>query len=184
MRPLLPSQWETERLSIRDSALDELPELEVVSEACSYVNEWTGWRSEEHPGESLSAALTDGVLPPGGSKQFYRIQSIRLRDTERVIGFLAGYHGWPTTDTFFVTEVMIHPEFQGQGYGRELARELCDLVGTLGAYTRIRLLAALKNWPALRFWMRAGFDRLVDYQGDKRYSAETFAYLMLEKSVP
>jgi len=31
MRPLLPSQWETERLSIRDSVLDKLPEQEAIT---------------------------------------------------------------------------------------------------------------------------------------------------------
>jgi ribosomal protein S18 acetylase RimI-like enzyme len=181
VRPTLSSQWQTERLFVRDSVLDELAELEAIADACIYVNEWTGWRAGEHPDESLRSALTDGILPPGGSQEFYRMQTIRLRDTGRAIGFLASYHGWPTTDTFFVTELMIHPQFQGQGYGRELVRALCNRVVTLGSYTCMRLLVALKNWPALRFWMRAGFDRLVDYRGDKRYSPETFAYLMLEK---
>jgi ribosomal protein S18 acetylase RimI-like enzyme len=181
---MLPAEWQTERLIVRDSVLDELPGLEAVVEACSYIHEWTGYRPEDHPGDSLRSALTVGDLPPNGSKEFYRMQSIRLRDTGHLIGWLAGYHGWPAADTFFVTYLMIDPQFQSQGYGRELAREWSDLVVRLGAYARMRLLAALKNWPALRFWMRAGFDRIVDYKGDKRHSAETYAYLMLEKPLP
>jgi ribosomal protein S18 acetylase RimI-like enzyme len=181
---LLPFVWQTARLSVRDSVLDDLPELEAVADTCLYVNEWTGWRAEEHAGESLRNAVIDGLPPPNGSKELYRMQTIRLRDTERAIGFVACYHGWPEPDTFYITEVMIDAQFQGQGYGRELARGLTDAVVRLGAYRRICLLAALKNWPALRFWMRAGYDRMVDYRGDERYSAETFAYLMLEKALP
>jgi ribosomal protein S18 acetylase RimI-like enzyme len=181
--PTLPSLWQTERLSVRDSVLDDLPELEAVAHTCLYVNEWTGWRAEEHPGESLRCAVSDGLPPPNGSKELYRMQTIRLRSTERAIGFAGCYHGWPEPDTFYVTEVMIDAQFQGQGYGQELARGLTDQVAQLGAYRRICLLAALKNWPALRFWMRAGFDRMVDYKGDKRHSPETFAYLMLEKAL-
>ena len=181
--PMLPSLWQTERLSVRDSVVDELPELEAVADTCLYVNAWTGWRAEEHPGESLRNAVTDGLPPPDGSKELYRMQTIRLRSTNRVIGFVAGYHGWPDPDTFYITEVMIDAQFQGQGYGRELASGLTDAVAQLGAYGRICLLAALKNWPALRFWMRAGYNRMVDYRGDKRHSPETFAYLMLEKAL-
>jgi hypothetical protein len=40
VRALLPSEWHTERLSVRDSVLDELPVLEAVADACQYVNEW------------------------------------------------------------------------------------------------------------------------------------------------
>jgi ribosomal protein S18 acetylase RimI-like enzyme len=181
---MLPSRWQTERLSIRDSVLDELPELEAVVAACSYIHEWTGYRPEDHPGDSLRSALTDGELPPNGSKEFHRMQSIRLRDKGHLIGYLAAYHGWPTAGSFFITYLMIGPQFQGQGYGTELTRAWSDLVLQLGAYTRMRLLAALKNWPALRFWIRAGFDRIVDYRGDERHSPETFAYLMLEKLLP
>ena len=42
-------------------------ELEAVADSCMYVNEWTGWRGEDHPGESLRNAVFDGLPPPDGS---------------------------------------------------------------------------------------------------------------------
>jgi ribosomal protein S18 acetylase RimI-like enzyme len=47
----------------------------------------------------------------------------------------------------------------------------------------MRLYAHLNNWPALRFWTRAGYDKIVMIAGDKVYSDEADAYVMLERSL-
>jgi ribosomal protein S18 acetylase RimI-like enzyme len=178
---LLPRAWETPRLAIEDSTRDEVPGLQEVCDACRYIEEWSGWKAEEHPGETMLSVFTDGELPPNGSKELFRLQSIRLRDTRQLIGFLEAYHGFPTPDTFWILYLAIHPRAQGQGYGQELVRALSQVLKRTGTYARIRLIVDLKNWPALRFWVQSGFDRIVNVQGDKVHSAETFACIVVEK---
>ena len=97
-----------------------------------------------------------------------------------MIGFLAIYHGYPTADIVIINYLIIHPDFQGKGYGQELVRGLCDQVKSLG-YQGMRTMVDVKNWPALRFWSQVGFDKIIQYLGDKVISEKTFAHLWLEK---
>jgi len=183
--PMIPSYWETQRLTVKDSVMADLPELDQILIACAYIEEWSGWRHEHPEGQSeksMRPLLTEGELPPNGSKEFFRLQSIRLGEAGPIIGFLAIYHGFPTADIVWILYLFIHPNFQGKGYGQESARGLAEQLRRLG-FSGMRLVVDVKNWPAMRFWIQDGFDRIVDMMGDKTISEETFAHLILEKSL-
>jgi ribosomal protein S18 acetylase RimI-like enzyme len=92
------------------------------------------------------------------------------------------YRGFPTPNIFWIVYLAIHPDFQGKGYGREFMTGLSDQVKSLG-YTSIRLVVDVKNWPAMRFWVQEGFDMIIYMMGDKIMSENTFAQLILEKSL-
>ena len=152
---LIPNQWKTGHLVVKDSTAADIPELIQVQVACAYMEEWSGWKymkelagwkQDDHPEQSTLTFITEGELPPNGSKEFWRVQSLRLSDTGQMIGFLAVYHGLPTANFVYVNYLLIHPDFQGQGYGQELVRGLCDQVKSLG-YTGMRTLVDVKNWP-------------------------------------
>jgi ribosomal protein S18 acetylase RimI-like enzyme len=186
---MISNQWQTQHLVVKDSILDDVAELVQIQAACAYMEEWSGWKQvkeghpkqkEDHPEQSTLAFITEGELPPNGSKEFWRVQSLRLSDTGQMIGFLAIYHGYPTDNFVWINYLFIHPNFQGKGYGQELVRGLCDKVKSLG-YTGMRTIVDLKNWPAVRFWSQVGFDKIIQYHGDKIISDNTFAHLTLEK---
>jgi ribosomal protein S18 acetylase RimI-like enzyme len=166
---------------VEDSTLAEATELQQVHDACRYIEAWTGALSDSQEAQTMLSALQGGDLPPGGSKEFFRLQSIRSKAASQLIGFADIYHGYPTSDIFWVGFLGIHPTYQGQGYGREFVQGLVEEVAGLGAYSAIRLGVALKNWPALRFWTRVGFDRIVEIRGDRVYSEQSFAFLYLER---
>ena len=174
----LPAQWKTTQLIVTDSQLEENLELQRVCDACAYIDEWTGL--SDRP---ILSILKDGDLPPNGSKEFFRLQSIRLVSTHQLIGYLEMYHGYPTADVFWIGMFGIDPQFHGQHYGQELINRLIELVRELQGYSKIGLGVALKNWPAIRFWVNAGFDRIIKISGDKTYSKDTFAFLSLEKAL-
>ena len=177
---LIPNQWETQHLKIEDSLLADIPDLDKIFAACAYMEEWSGWKSEPGSAKSMLPMLTEGELPPNGSKEFFRLQSLRLSGTGQMIGFLALYHGFPTANFVWIGYLFIHPDFQGKGYGQELVCGLSDKVKSLG-YSGMRTLVDVKNWPALRFWVQGGFDKIIQYHGDKILSENTFAHLTLEK---
>jgi diamine N-acetyltransferase len=189
---MIPNQWETAHLVVKDSIMADLPELDHVFAGCAYMQEWSGWgiayfppegsKTDDHPESAAYTLLTEGELPPNGSKEFFRLQSIRLRDTGQMIGFVSMYHGYPTANIVGITYLFIHPDFQGKGHGQELVCGLCDQLMEL-EFTAIRLLVDVKNWPALRFWVQAGFDKIIQYHGDKILSDKTFAHLTLEKTL-
>jgi len=174
----LPNHWETARLFVDDSLFDEQFELQRVCDACAYIDKWTGL--SDRP---IVSIIENGDLPPNGSKEFFRLQSIRLASIHQLIGYLNIYHGYPTAEVFWIGMLGIDPQFQGQGYGQELTSRLIELVEELQSYSKIGLGVALKNWPAIRFWVSAGFDRIIKISGDKIYSNDSFAFLYLEKKL-
>ena len=180
---LLPTQWATQRLRVKDSTPDDVPELQKIYDACAYIEEWTGLTATDETEQPILSALMGGDLPPNGSKEFFRLQSVELSGTSQLIGYLQMYHGYPTADVFWVATLAIHPRFQGMGYGQELVCGLTKAVSELGDFGTIRLGVALKNWPALRFWTQAGFDKIVGIKGDKIHADKTFAFVTLEKSL-
>ena len=180
-RMLLSNQWKTKRLTVRDSTLDEVPELQQINDAVPQIRGWTGIETQDGPADPIQAALVGDVLPPNGSKELSRLQSIRLCLTGQLIGFLGVYHGFPDAETLWIVVIAIHPSFQRQGYGSELMGELSRLVARLEPFTRMRGFICHENLPSLRFFVQAGFDRIVTIAEDPTHAGEF--HFMLEKSI-
>ena len=45
------------------------------------------------------------------------------------------------------------------------------------------LAVALKNWAAIRFWVKQVFNRVEGVHGDDDYAADAFATLVVERSL-
>ncbi len=50
-------------------------------------------------------------------------------------------------------------------------------------YTHTRVNIAVKNWPAIRFWTKAGFNEISGIFGDRIHSENTFANIELIKTL-
>jgi RimJ/RimL family protein N-acetyltransferase len=187
-RNLLPHFWQTERLSISDSILDEIPELQQINDLVPQTENWMDTEEHEGPLNSMRYALEHGSLPPipERSKDFFRLQSVRLRASGELIGFLAAYHGFPQEDVFWPNAVTLHPDFQGKGYGTELLRGLCDTVQQLGSYTCLRTYVHLGNLRSLRMCVKAGLNKILEVAEapEKDRPGETSVHVLLEISFP
>ena len=183
-RNLLPGKWKTERLKVEDSTLDEVQELQQINDAVPQTQSWMRVEGQDEAECSMLSALKVGVLPPipNRSKEFFRLQSIRLSSSEELIGFLGVYHGFPKEDIFWINALTFHPKFQGKGYGPELLSGLIEIVKQSGSYTCMRSYASLTNWPTLRLCVKVGLNRMVEIVGDKVHSDKAEAHVLLEKS--
>lgn len=179
----LPSKWKTDRFGVEDSTFDEVQELQQIYDAVPQTQGWTRVNGEDEPEYPMLYVLKVGVLPPDGSLEFFRLQSIRFRDTNQLIGFLGVYHGFPQEDILWINTLTIHPKFQGKGYGSELMIGLSNAVKQLNNYSRIRTFVPLTNWPSLRLCVKAGLDKIVMIVGDKVHSKNAESHVMLEKSI-
>ena len=45
------------------------------------------------------------------------------------------------------------------------------------------LAVHLKNWKALRFWTKAGFDKIIGIYGDKVFGEDKYSLIALEKAL-
>ncbi|WP_338706840.1 GNAT family N-acetyltransferase [Paenibacillus amylolyticus] len=175
----LPVEWKSDRLIISNVEESDIPELESLYETSRYLHQWDG---QEHDRNYVKECFEEGHLPPEGRLENYRIQSIRTNEDDRYIGLLSVYHGYPSEDSIYLEFLYIQSEIQKQGYGQELIQALTRHFSELG-YKEIRINVALKNWTALRFWIKSGFNQISRIYGDLEHSEDTVANTELIKSL-
>lgn len=173
---LIKNYWETSKLVIKDSIIDESDKLMILySKANKYMRVVNGTG-----GKSPIKCIEEGNLPNGGNKEFYKIQSIYLKESIDIIGYIEIYHGYPKKDVLYVGFLYINPEFQHKGFGQEVVKNFINEAYDAG-YSRVYINIDLKNWPSLRFWTKLGFDKIIGIYGDKEYTENTYASVELEK---
>ncbi|SFJ16751.1 GNAT family N-acetyltransferase [Thermoflavimicrobium dichotomicum] len=179
---LIPDYWETRRLYIRDAIMDQdLEYLQSLYDKSAYIGKWDNHRRNVED-QYIFRCLTEGDLPPNGRKELFKVQPIFHKESNEMMGLIFLYHGYPSPDILWIAFFFISQEYQAQKYGQEVIQQLFH--GARGAnYTKVRLGVALKNWPALRFWTRLGFNRIIGVFGDPIHSEYTFSSVVLEASL-
>ena len=181
MVELISSYWETERLFIRDALLEkDLDNLQTLWESTAYIGEYDGYPQRNK--DDMYHYLRDGDLPPGGKKEYFKIKPVFIKETSEMIGYITMYHGYPDNKSLWVTFFYVNKKKQGQGYGHEVINRLTVEAEKVG-FQSVLLTVALKNWEAIRFWTKAGFDKITGVHGDRTYGDDSYANLTLEKSL-
>jgi ribosomal protein S18 acetylase RimI-like enzyme len=170
---------ETARLVIKDSVIEECDQLQKVYEASDYIEKWVGWKTP--PNHALTT-ITEGNLPPDGKKENFRVKTIVLRQTNEIIGVLELYRGFPSKDVLCIGWLFILPEYQKMGFAKEVVDHIISEAKREN-FRGIRLGVHLKNWPALRFWHKAGFDNIAAIIGDEVHSENTYASIALQMNL-
>ncbi|OWR27269.1 GNAT family N-acetyltransferase [Saccharibacillus sp. O23] len=176
---LISDKWNSQRLTMTDLKEDEIPEVQDLYETSRYMNQWDG---EIYNPEHIKDCFFKGNLPPNGKLENYKIQTIRNQEDQQIIGILSVYHGFPSTDAVYLEFLYIDKTIQKQGFGQEVVNRFAEVTAALG-YTEIRINVALKNWPALKFWIKSGFNQASGVYGDRECSETTYANLELIKAL-
>jgi len=179
---MLPSRWFTDRLIMRDVAMEDAVRLLAVFNANSHIGVWdTTFQPIEQP--EMDGLVTASLAQRNARGDPFQMQAICRRDGAAA-GEIAGYYhmafGVRRPEVVAIGMFVLDPPAQNQGYGSEvltgLGRQLRELPAYQAAWARVWL----KNWPALRMWVKAGFDRIVEIDGDKVLSTEGQANVILE----
>ena len=172
---------ETKRLIITDSIIEESDELQAI---CNKWDDKFIIEGSNFESDYIHKCLTEGDLPPipDASKDYYKLKSIYLKDTGKLIGFSDIYYGFPSEETAWISIFIIDKQFRKKGYAQEAIDFISDECVKKG-YKNIGIAVHLKNWSALRFWTKAGFNRVMTVFGDNGYSEKAYALIGLEKSL-
>ena len=121
-------------------------------------------------------------LPPNGSKKNLMNLLIIEKKNNLTAGFLSFYIGYPNKYILYIGDFFLRPDFQNSGAGSEIVSRLeANLKNS--SIKGIRLGVGLKNWKALRFWIKTGFNKIIKMSGDKDFMSDNFAVIELEKSL-
>lgn len=89
---------------------------------------------------------------------------------------------YPQVRTLYIGELFLHPSVQGRGLGREVCLRLEELCRK-ASLRRIRVGVALRNWNALRFWIKLGFLDVTGMSGDRVFAPDAYAFLELQRKL-
>jgi diamine N-acetyltransferase len=172
----LPSSWTTRRVIVRDAEAGDVAILTEIFNANNAIELFDPtFHHVEKPEISKlikrSQATSDDYLG-------FRLQTLRLKDGEKMCGYFHIFHGMPQPDLCWISIFVMHPEFQGQHLAQEVVSQMIDLLRKAG-YRAIWLEVYLRNWPALRFWINMGFTTIVAYEGEKTMTDQSQARLLL-----
>lgn len=121
-------------------------------------------------------------LPPSGRMaQLCNVVVYRSSEAQAV-GLCSVYQGYPEPRTAYIGELFFDSQAQRMGLGRELYTALEERLRH-GAITAVRVGVGLRNWNALRFWIRLGFVHITGMSGARDFSPQAYAFLELQKNL-
>jgi ribosomal protein S18 acetylase RimI-like enzyme len=179
----LPHSWETERLRFDASVPAETDRLCAIFNACcESVAPWDDSFSPVAAPE-MRELIDNGIAGPGETGSIFAIRTIRFRNSDRIAGYVHCHLGMPKPDVVFISMMVIDPAYQREHIGTEATRSLLEQLQRLGRYNAVWARVALKNWPALRHWMNAGFRTILEWRGDTVHSETAHAGVILERKL-
>ena len=170
--------FETKRLLIERAKIEDCEDLAKIDQSWEEQEAVTGMKPADAP--YFAKAIQEGALPPEGIKENHRLLVIRQKDNGRLVGVLDLYFGYPCEKTLWIGQLVMDQAVRGNGFGEEVLNQLAKSAPT---FEKIGIGVHLKNWQALRFWHRNGFDRILRISGDNAYSSENFALMTLERCI-
>ncbi len=181
IRQYLPPEWSTERIRVKDSQLGDVPCLTQIFNSCHYIEQWDP--TFHLVDEDEIRRLVEKSLVETGVDRGFRLQRLETINGRESIGYFHVQHHsarLPQPATAFISMFVIRPEHQGKQYAQEVVAGLAHQLAERG-YMAIWLQVYLKNWPAIRFWIQQGFNKIIEYDGEKQLSESAQATLTLEK---
>jgi ribosomal protein S18 acetylase RimI-like enzyme len=178
---MLPTEWETERLILRDVSERDVDALTALYNANAHFGKWDSVFQVVERSEVQELVVKSVTRAQDPDRLFHMQAAWRKED-----GVLVGYYHTVVAprfpDVVYISMFVVDPAWQGQGYGAEIVRGLGEQwPRCLPDQARAWAEVSLKNWPALRFWIGAGFRTIFEMDGDAELSDDARATLTLER---
>jgi GrpB-like predicted nucleotidyltransferase (UPF0157 family)/GNAT superfamily N-acetyltransferase len=132
----------------------------------------------------IKKCFKEGDLPPieGATKDHFDLLSIKDY-LGNILGFVMGYRGYPTKDTFWISLMVIDSNLRNQGYGSKTINHLTEYAKR-NLMKKMGLGVSAKNERGLHFWRQSGFSRVIKtYTLSEGNPPEMYLYYQLEKEV-
>jgi ribosomal protein S18 acetylase RimI-like enzyme len=176
----MPYSFQSARIMARPVTGSEAPEIGAVYEGNR--NLLSLLDREKDPAALTRRFIEGRNLPARGMKA--NLHNLILRESLSLdaIGLASLYVGYPKADIAYVGELFLAPQFQGVGFGREAYLALEAMLGP-ARLSQVRVGVGLRNWNALRFWIRLGFAHISGMSGDRNFGPGCYAFIELQKNL-
>lgn len=186
---MLPEQWQTDRLLLRDVTNADSARLLAVFNANAHIGVWDPTFQPVAMSE-MAGVVADSLAHRNARNHAFQMQAICAHgkdqthdDMEEIIGYYHMVFGAPQPDIIWVSLFVLDPAVQNRRYGSEVLAGLRSQWRALRDYRAVWVEVWLKNWPALRLWAKGGFDRIIKFGGDPVLTPDGNASVVLEQRV-
>ena len=169
----------TERLVMDLGKIQDLDELELIEKECEKYFSFDP-QCELNHNCTIKECLTVGDVPVGGKKENYYFYCIRQNNI--IIGFLDYYLKYQKDDTAYISSIYIKETYRKNGIGKEIIDAIVNKFILIGI-KKIRLHISLRNAMAINFWVKQGFDQIVNVEYNGNLFSENFGGIELMKKI-
>lgn len=170
----------TPRLNGFPVSPSDLPEIQsVYAENCELLRLLD---YDHDPAVLAERFVLRANLPTGGTADKLLNLVLKCGRTGNTVGLLGVYSGYPEPAVAYLGELFLRLAHQRLGLGREVCLALESDLRAKNMRT-LRVGVGLRNWNALRFWIKLGYVRITGMSGDRYFTPDAHAYLELEKNL-
>jgi len=169
----------TERLVMTSGRIEDLAELEPIEKECEEYFSFDP-KCELNHSCTIKECLTAGNIPVGGKKENYYFYCIRQE--RELIGFLDYYLEYRKKDTAYLSSIYLKEAYRKNGFGKEIIDVAFNKFALIGI-KEIRLHVSLRNAMAIKFWVKQGFDHIINVECNGNLLPKNFGGIELIKMI-
>jgi ribosomal protein S18 acetylase RimI-like enzyme len=172
-------QIKTKRLVISLGKIQDLTELEPIEKECKTYFSFDP-KCEMNPDWTMKECLNKDVIPFGGKKENYYFYCIWQDNV--LIGFIDYYLEYQEKDIAYFSSIYIREKHRKNGIGKEVIDMIIEKFILMGI-KEIRLHCSLRNAIGLQFWVKQGFDRILNIECNGNLIPENIGGIELTKKI-
>jgi ribosomal protein S18 acetylase RimI-like enzyme len=172
-------QIKTERFVLTLGRIQDLTELESIEKECEEYFSFDP-QCEENHSCSIKDCITVGDIPVGGKKENYYFYCIRQNN--EIIGFLDYYLEYQKKDIAYFSSIYIREINRNKGIGNEILDTIINKFSLIGI-KEIHLHVSLRNVMALKFWVKHGFNHIINVGCNGNLVAKNFGGIELIRKI-
>jgi GNAT superfamily N-acetyltransferase len=169
----------TERVVMTLGKIQDLAELEIIEKECEKYFSFDP-KCELNHNCTIKECLTVGDIPVGGKKENYYFYCIRQNNM--LIGFLDYYLEYKEKDTAYFSSIYIKEVYRKKGIGKEIINAIINKFTSIGI-KKIRLHVSLRNAMAINFWVKQGFNHIINVEYNGNLLPGNFGGIELMKKI-
>jgi ribosomal protein S18 acetylase RimI-like enzyme len=172
--------WEMKRLVVRNATEADIDAMLALFNANAHVAAWDP-TFKPTTRESIAELVDKSLRWEELGQRPFQMQCCVERASGRMAGYYHCTYGLPHPDVVWISMFVFAPEYQRGGFAREVIDGLAPLWWMLPEQRRTWAEVYVKNWPALRFWINAGFKTVIEWEGPVAPTADAFPSIIFEK---